>query len=244
MQPRLRIIAGPNGSGKTTLTSSIREKLGGKFGIYVNADDIEQGLKKTQTLDFRIYGLIVSADGFRQFYMNHPLYPRAAVSWTIIENLFVLKSPIANGTYFPTLFADFIRETLLEQKASFAFETVMSDKGKIELLMRAQQMGYRTYLYYVCLDDPLVNVDRVAGRVLNKGHDVPTDKILKRYIRSLENLTDAIKNTSRTYLYDNSGIVHELVAEITDGHKIVFDTAFVPFWFEDYVLSKVGKTSQ
>ena len=39
MKSRLRLIAGPNGSGKTTLTTSIREKLGDKFGIYVNADD-------------------------------------------------------------------------------------------------------------------------------------------------------------------------------------------------------------
>jgi predicted ABC-type ATPase len=85
----------------------------------------------------------------------------------------------------------------------------------------------------------LVNVDRVAGRVLNDGHNVPKEKIIDRYQRSLNFLIPAIKNTNRAYLYDNSGTVHELVAEITDGRKVDFDTSFVPLWFEDYVLNKI-----
>lgn len=238
MQSRLRLIAGPNGSGKTTLTNSIREKLGDKFGIYVNADDIESALRATQTLDLSAYGLDCSAEEFEKFYNSHALYPRAQVVWTILDNLFLLRQPLSPATYFTTLFADFIREQLLARGASFAFETVMSEAGKVELLKRAQEKEYRTYLYYVCIEDPLVNVDRVAGRVLRKGHNVPKEKIIDRYHRSLGLLMPAIKRTNRAYLYDNSGTVHELVAEVTDGRKIAFDTSFVPFWFEDYVLNK------
>ena len=240
MQSRLRLIAGPNGSGKTTLTNSIRNKLGDKFGIYVNADDLERTLRSIQTLDFSVYGLKVTVDDFDKFFTAHPLYPRASVSWTIIDDLFILRTPLPQATYFPTLFADFIREALLNDGASFAFETVMSERGKIDLLKRAQQKGYRTYLYFVCIEDPLVNVDRVAGRVLDKGHHVPKDKILDRYVRSLNNLIGAIKATNRAYVYDNSGTKHELVAEITGGREKDFDPNFVPIWFEDYVLNRLS----
>lgn len=125
MQPRLRLIAGPNGSGKTTLTNSIRNKLGDKFGIYVNADDIERVLRTSQTLDLGIYGLKVIVEDFEHFFVKHPLYPRANVSWTIIDDLFILKTPLPEVTYFPTLFADFIREALLNDSASFAFEPAL-----------------------------------------------------------------------------------------------------------------------
>ena len=240
MQSRLRLIAGPNGSGKTTLTNSIRKKLGDKFGIYVNADDMERILREVQTLDFNIYGLQVTSDEFAVFYQSHALYDRAGVSWIIIDNLFILKNALPAATYFPTLLADFIREALLANGASFAFETVMSESGKVDLLKRARENGYRTYLYYVCIEDPLVNVDRVAARVLSNGHNVPKDKIIDRYKRSLGNLLNAVRQTNRAYLYDNSGTMHELVAEITDGSKISFDTSFVPNWFEDALLKNPG----
>ncbi len=238
MTSRLRLIAGPNGSGKTTLTNNIRQKLGDKFGIYLNADEMEKELRTSSTLNFDNYGLQFSQEAFERFYTEHPLYDRAQVSWTILDNLFVLLEALPIATYFPTLFADFIRESLLAAGVSFAFETVMSESGKVDLLKRAQAQGYRTYLYFVCIDDPLVNVERVAGRVLEKGHHVPEEKILKRYIRSLNNLLPAIRFTSRAFLYDNSGREHREVAQITEGASLTFDIGFVPNWFEDYVLNK------
>lgn len=238
MTPRLRLIAGPNGSGKTTLTNNIRQKLGDKFGIYLNADEIEKELRTTSTINLNDYGLSVSEMAFERFYTAHVLYDRGVVNWTIVDNLFILLERLPVATYFPTLFADFIREALLMSGASFAFETVMSESGKIDLLRRAQARGYRTYLYFVCIDDPLVNVARVAGRVLEKGHHVPKDKILDRYVRSLNNLLPAIRQTSRAFLYDNSGLEHREIAQVTDGTTLMFDIGFVPLWFEDYVLKQ------
>lgn len=130
MISRLRLIAGPNGSGKTTLTTSIREKLGDKFGIYINADEIERTLREHLTLDFTSYGMSPDSGKFNQFYTAHPLVSRAQIEWMIIDTLFTLVEPLPAATYFPTLLADCIREQLLEVGASFAFETVMSDAGK------------------------------------------------------------------------------------------------------------------
>ena len=239
MIARLRLIAGPNGSGKTTLTNSIRQKLGDKFGIYINADEIEQQLRNTKTVNLNSYGLKATHGSFDAFYKAHPLYAKAEASWTIIDNLFVLLQELPQATYFPTLFADFVREELLAAGASFAFETVMSEPGKIDLLKRAQAAGYRTYLYFVCVDDVEVNIQRVAGRVQEKGHSVPNDKIISRYLRSLGNLLPAIKHTNRAFLYDNSGREHVEVAQITDGSNLTFDIALVPLWLEDYVLKMI-----
>jgi len=55
------------------------------------------------------------------------------------------------------------------------------------------------------------------------GHDVPGEKIQKRYYRSFENLLDIIKLVNRAYLFDNSGKRHRLVAEINEGKEIYFD---------------------
>lgn len=69
---------------------------------------------------------------------------------------------------------------------TFTFETVMSSRDKVDLLCKAQQLGYRTYLYYVATEDPIINISRVKARVRRGGHWVPEDKIVSRYSASLD----------------------------------------------------------
>jgi predicted ABC-type ATPase len=116
----------------------------------------------------------------------------------------------------------------------------MSGKDKIELLQTAKQRGYRTYLYYICTDDVIINKDRVSNRIEKGGHPVPEEKVKQRYYRSLDQLLNAIKLSDRAYLFDNSGTEHKLVAEITDGRDIEFNPSFIPNWFEKYVLQKLN----
>ena len=140
-----------------------------------------------------------------------------------------------------------MRTKLLEQRASFTLETVMSHRSKVELLSRAQQAGYRTYLYYVATDDPAINISRVRNRVLLGGHDVPVDRIVQRYHRSLELLLDAVRHTNRAYIFDNSGDNpdhhHTWLAEITEGRELELKTDRVPAWFLRAVLDKIGRPS-
>lgn len=63
---RLRIFAGPNGSGKTTIIENLRNEV--PFGVYVNADDIEQQLKKSKIFLFSTYQLNVSEDELQSFF--------------------------------------------------------------------------------------------------------------------------------------------------------------------------------
>ena len=114
----------------------------------------------------------------------------------------------------------------------------MSHTKKIELLGKARSSDFRNYLYFVATEDPEINISRVQIRVKEGGHDVPIDKIVSRYYRSLGNLLDAIRFTDRAYVFDNSGAEAILVAEITEGKKIEVATSSVPVWFQRYVLDK------
>ncbi len=237
---RLRIIAGPNGSGKTTLTKDLQNNYHLNFGYYINADEIERIFKTHKKFGFRRFGLTIKVAEFESFYFTHPLYERCGnITFRITRNTFYLETLLENFSYFSALFADFLRNQLMIGKQTFSFETVMSGSDKLEFMRKSREKGYRIYLYFICTDDALINRHRVADRVEKGGHAVPDAKIVKRYYGSLSNLLDAIKLSSRAYLFDNSGTMHRLVAEINDGTKINFDPQFVPQWFDKYVIRKL-----
>ena len=148
---------------------------------------------------------------------------------------------VSVNAYFASVAADFLRQKLLEQRVSFSFETVMSSPDKVALLELAQRLGYRTYLYYIATDDPAINLARVKARVNLGGHDVPEDKIVSRYGRSLDLLMAAVKHTNRAYLFDNSrhGGERMWVAEITGGHDLELKCDPMPLWFQKAVWEKV-----
>ena len=72
------------------------------------------------------------------------------------------------------------RQSCLARGVSFSFETVMSHPSKIELLHQARALGYFIQLFFVGVEDPRINVDRVAQRVALGGHDVPIVRIIQR----------------------------------------------------------------
>lgn len=236
---RLRMIAGPNGSGKTTLTNFLRNTFDFEFGYYINADDIEALLSINGKISFRRFGLSIAKDSFHVFFNRHPLKRSCeGIRFDVARNTFYLKTQPRHFSYFAALFADFLRQQLLNGQQTFSFETVMSGKDKIALFHKAKEMGYRTYLYYICTDDVLINQDRVANRTGKGGHPVPEKKIKERYYRSLEHLLEVIKLSDRAYMFDNSGIEHKLFAEITGGELVKMNRDFVPHWFQKYVLQK------
>lgn len=116
----------------------------------------------------------------------------------------------------------------------------MSSPDKVDLLQKAQQVGYRTYLYFVATEDPNINISRVQHRVKTGGHDVPTDKIKTRYYRSLDLLWEAVKHTNRAYIFDNSKSKLLWLAEITDANTIDTKVEDVPVWFKKYMLDKIN----
>ncbi len=241
-QPRLRMFAGPNGSGKSTMKSVLKPEL---LGAYVNPDDIEKEMSQTSWLDLRSFNIVCTKVDLLAFYNKSTLLEKADLQDEINyigfdEHKYCISfHDVGINSYWASVTADFIRYQLLKQHQSFTFETVMSSPDKIELLAKAQALGYKTYLYYVATEDPHINVKRVQHRVTTGGHNVPTEKIISRYYRSLDLLFEAIKYTNRAYLFDNSGENQIWIAEITNGKELSMRSNTKPLWFEQYILNKL-----
>ncbi len=115
--------------------------------------------------------------------------------------------------------ADGRRARCLDEGAPFSFETVMSHPSKIDLMNEARQRGFRVTLFFVAVDDPLLNVERVSVRVSQGGHSVPPDRIVSRYRRTLALLPRAILAADSVVLFDNTaqGSGPQAVASVTRG---------------------------
>lgn len=55
-----------------------------------------------------------------------------------------------------------------------------------------RKRGFDVTVYFVATRDPEINVNRVERRVDLGGHDVPKDRIIARYFRTMELLPEAI----------------------------------------------------
>ena len=96
------------------------------------------------------------------------------------------------------------REECLQSQKSFCFETVLSTDRNLKLLQRAKSEGFFIRCYFVLTADPQINVARVASRVSAGGHDVPTEKIISRYEKSLAMVRELIPVCDICHIYDNS----------------------------------------
>ena len=137
--------------------------------------------------------------------------------------------------------ADAQRAFKLAGGESFVSETVFSHESKLALIEEAVAHGYVVALYVVALDDSQRLLARVRRRVREGGHDVPPERILARYPRTLANLAKAVGLATVAYLYEARELEEggpQLVA-MCHGEKV---TAFVeplPQWARQ-VLAGVG----
>ncbi len=124
-----------------------------------------------------------------------------------------------------------MREECLSNLTSMAFETVFSIPEKVEFVQRAQAAGFFIRLFFVCTDDPSINAQRVALRVMEGGHDVPIPKIINRYYRSIANCIETTARVDRAYFYDNSvtDVDPSLVFRVSDGKIARIYSEMVPW---------------
>jgi len=235
---RVRLFGGPNGSGKSTLINTIQHYC--NLGIYINADDIEQALKQTQKFNFK--KLKVNTSNFLTYLKNSTLIQKST-TFQVQDISIISENEIAINNqpdgYLAAAIADYIRTELLKNNQSFSFETVMSDISKVALLEKAKTQGFKTYLYFICTDSFLLNIERIKNRIAEGGHAVPEDKIKSRYFRSLDNLLPALKIVDRAYLFDNSNKL-QLIAESNSKKEITIKNKFIPNWYINSIAKKIS----
>jgi len=100
--------------------------------------------------------------------------------------------------------AEALKNKLVENKADFTFETVLSTDRNLLLLQRAKENGYEVHCIYILTCNADINVARVRARVRDGGHDVPEEKIRSRYVKALELLPRIIDTCDKILIYDNS----------------------------------------
>lgn len=241
-EARLRIFAGPNGSGKSTLFDSFSKKY--NAGIFLNSDLIEKELSTKGFIDLSEFNLNLTQNDLDNFLKTEratSLVKKSnddnhKIDFSLKENI-IVDIEKDTHSYEGALISSFLRHYLQEKKIDFCFETVMSHPSKIDEIKEAKQKGYKTYLYFICIDDPEVNVSRVENRVEKGGHDVNPDKISSRYYNTLNNLIQMIENIDKCFLFDNSSEQFNLIAKIEEKHlSLKVEPTELPNWFIEYVL--------
>ncbi|MDE7375676.1 MAG: zeta toxin family protein [Muribaculaceae bacterium] len=78
-------------------------------------------------------------------------------------------------------------DMLLSQCKTFAIETTLATRSYARLVERAHQSGYQVVLLFFWLSSPEMAIERVAKRVREGGHNIPTETIIRRYWLGLQN---------------------------------------------------------
>lgn len=153
--------------------------------------------------------------------------------------LATLLSGIPQANRLTQRIADLMRSHMVEHKATFATETVFSDEvgAKLAFLRSAAEAGFRVVFVYVVLANWQLSRQRVAFRVREgMGHDVPTDRLARRFVASRENARRALSFVETGLVFDNSSA--ELskrmrLMAVTENGKIVHEATRVPVYVSE-----------
>jgi predicted ABC-type ATPase len=247
MQPpvkRLRIFAGPNGSGKSSLFDYLLRIKAFHLYYHINADEIARDI--TVACDYNNWPIEFSQEELGSFldrstFQKLVPYCFSSSIQCKAQSVSLYNSHSTDLSYLCAAIADFLRKKMTASGSSFSYETVFSHPSKIDEIKRAQDAGFKTYLYIISTETPEINVERIENRVKQGGHAVPKEKTTERYQRTMANLGKAYRMVDRVYFYDNSSAddlsTYQYFAEKRDG-KLFIRNGSVPLWFERYMLDK------
>lgn len=128
-------------------------------------------------------------------------------------------------------------EKHIESRRSFVYETTSSGKVHLRFMDEARKQGFKIATVFIGLSDPLLSYYRVKSRVINGGHDVPYEDIIRRYPKIMKNFPEMLKRSDIAAVFDNSS--HE-------PYKLIFlmdDKAFrifyqYPSWLEESIRER------
>lgn len=148
-------------------------------------------------------------------------------------NADLLARELSLDSYAAARLADALRRQLVDQRESFVFETVFSDPvaDKLTFLKEATEKGYNVVLCFIGISGPEVSEERVAMRVSQGGHDVPAEKLVARFPRTLANLKTAIRDLPQVWIFDNDDLrtPFRQVAVFENGQRASLNEP-VPEW--------------
>ena len=113
-------------------------------------------------------------------------------------------------------------DELLQKGETFAFETTLATKSYKQKIEWAQANGYEVTLLFFWLCNVAMAKERVAQRVAEGGHSIPSETIERRYHSGITNLFAIyIDIVDICYIFDNSEGRKELIAQKKNNKDIV-----------------------
>ena len=127
-------------------------------------------------------------------------------------------------------------ETLLNKRKSFAIETTLSGKSHIKTIAKAKSFGYKVVLIYSYLDSPEFCEKRIKIRVLNGGHNIPKEDIVRRFYRSKENFLNLYKDLDDMWnIFYNGTSEYILVAQGSNKELEIYNENLYNIFIKDFV---------
>jgi len=131
----------------------------------------------------------------------------------------ITKAKIRAGKRF---FMDI--QNAFHKQISFMLESTLSGKYLSKVIRTAKDNGYNIIIIYLYLEHYQVNIARVRNRVLNGGHDVPIEDIIRRFHRSKKLFWEFYKDLADNwFLFYNSADNFEEIANFRKGKKTILD---------------------
>jgi len=110
-------------------------------------------------------------------------------------------------------------------------ETTLAGGNAIRLIQNAKTNGFKVTMFYVGLGDYRLNIERVAARVKNGGHHIPSEDIVRRHATSIQNLLSYLHLIDHLIVIDNSRSEGEIVLEV-NHNTITYRAERIPQWVE------------
>lgn len=111
---------------------------------------------------------------------------------------------------------------LLNSNKNFSFETTLATKSYKNKIIEAKEKGYNVILLFFWLESYELAIERVKTRVLEGGHNIPSDVIKRRYFNGINNLFKIyLELVDQVLIFDNSEGNHILIAEKSFSENMV-----------------------
>jgi predicted ABC-type ATPase len=117
----------------------------------------------------------------------------------------------------------------LDRGVSFAVETTLSGRNRVDLIPKAKCRAYEVHLLFIGLDSPERCIARIRNRAALGGHFVPDNDVRRRYARSIANAAQALRSADLAKFYDNSGDAARLILVAKAG-IVVWRAESLPEW--------------
>ena len=100
----------------------------------------------------------------------------------------------------------------------FGFETTLSGRSHLRLIRGLKRLGYAVHFYFLWVPTVGLALNRVKGRVLEGGHDIPEAVVTRRFGRSVRNFLAEYRGLADSwYLFDNSNATPAVMAFENQG---------------------------